>query len=420
MLHSPTIQASMESINFQRQSLLLKELSMIIEKAQTSDNPSNALRNSNMSKVIFDYTGIKVKTHIDRSPYINAYVMIPNIDRNHPVLVDFFREHFDGSDGFKMIKKNGGVLKGWVDREKSKIGGSFSEVEIKMGITQALLQSTFFSAEEIASVVLHELGHIFTYFEYLGTGITTNYVLQTISRELMGTREIRRKYEIIKEGSKVLDIEIDDPEALIRARNETVIQTVVLSKVMQKRHSELGSKTYDYNAWEMLSDQFATRHGAGRHLVTALDSLHRLGGDTGHLSTKDYLANEALKILMVMITGPFALLIIPMLLVFVDTNEDLYDGPKDRMERIRRDMVNAAKNRDLDKDYRSQLIEDIEVIENITKEMNNKRTFLQYFHSTVYAKGRHQYNQKLFQQELEMLTNNDVFVKAQKLKSLSI
>jgi hypothetical protein len=412
----------MESIDFQRQTLLLKDLTMLFEDVRDELNVAQALQKSNLEKMIKDYTGLKVKTVIQNVPYPNAYVMIPNIDRNNPVLADFFRAHFDGKDGLKLIKKNGGVLKGWVDREKSKIGGTFSDVEIKMGITSGLLTSDFFSSEEVASVVLHELGHLFTYLEYLGSSITDNYVMQTITRELMGTREVRRKYEVIKEGSDVLGIDIDDPEALIRSNNETVIQTVIIRKQMEKRYSQLGSTTHDITAWEMLSDQFATRHGGGRALVTALDRMHRMSGavETGHLSTRHYLAAELLKLLHFLVLGPFLLIALPLTLIILNTNEKLYDEPKERMERIRRDMINELKKEKLDKDYRDQLLQDIEVIEVITKEMNDKRSFLQFFHSTVYPKARHQYNQMRFQQDLEILTNNDVFVRSQKLKTLKI
>lgn len=422
MALSPNAKISMESIDFQRQSLLLKELTMLFEDVRGDRNITKALRESNLKKLVLNYTGINIKPVVKNYPFPNAYVMIPNLDRNNPVLADFFRGHFDSKDGFKLIKKNGGILRGTVDRGKSKVGGVFSDIEIEMGLTSGLLESDLFSSEEVASIVLHELGHLFTYFEYLGSSITTNYVLQTVTRELLGTREIRRKYEIVKEGSDVLGIDIDDPEALIRSNNETVIQTVILRKQMEKRYSELGSKTHDITAWEMLSDQFATRHGGGRALVTALDRMHRMGGleGLGHLSTVSYLAAEILKVLMFLSLGPLLIIALPLALTVVNTNEKLYDEPKERMERIRRDMINELKREGLDRDYRDQLLQDIEVIEAITKEMNDKRTFLQFFHSSVYPSRRNQYNQMRFQQDLEILTNNDVFVRSQKIKSLKL
>ena len=127
-----------------------------------------------------------------------------------------------------------------------------------------------------------------------------------------------------------------------------------------------------------------------------------------------------LKLLLFLALGPALIIALPLTLIFLNTNEKLYDEPKERMERIRRDMVNELKRDKIDKDYRDQVLTDIEVIETITKEMNDKRSFLQFFHSTVYPKARHQYNQMRFQQDLEILTNNDVFVRAQKLKTLKI
>lgn len=415
------LQVSVEAIDFQNEGLLFKELVVEIEKIRQSNNVTSALRKSELPDIIHRRTGITVKPQVSGTAQPNAYVIFPQVDRNNPVLIDFYREMTSNRDGLAAIKKGDGLMKGHIDRSKARVGGSFSELKIRLGLTAGLFNPHLnFSSEEIAAVILHELGHVFTYFEYLGSNITTNYVLQNVSRRLINTQETRRKYEIIKEGSEALGIKIEDPDALTRTNNETVIQTVVLREYASKRYSELDSDGYDMTAWEMLSDQFATRHGAGRHLVIALDKIHRTSGNRGRLTTGQYLRGELVKIAMVLLTGPLALIIIPLALIFVDTNNDIYDKPKARIERVKRDMVNALKDDTIDNDARDGLVADIEAIDLVLSEMEDRRTFLQLFWSTLRTSGRHNYAQTTFQQELEMLANNDVFVKASKLKSLSL
>lgn len=412
-----------EAIDVQRQSPLFDELSSHIETYLTDgkvDRKTFKAMSEKLSNSIKTHSGINVRIKMDNSHLPNAYVVIPQIDRNHPLLVNYFRQLTDNRDGLKMVRKGDGVFKGAIDRKKSRVSGGFGEVEITLGITRGLLNGKF-EPKEAAAIVLHELGHIFTYFEYLGSNITTNYVLQHVSRSLLETRETKRKYEIIQEGSDALGIKIEDPEALTRTQNESVIQTVLLREVANERYSDLESKTYDMTAWEMLSDQFATRHGAGRSLVTALDKMYHRFGASEHLSTSEFLMAEAFKVLMFIVSIPLTFLIVPFfLLVVIDPNEDLYDKPKSRIARIRRDMIAATKERDLDKDYITQLVQDIEVIDAIETEMEERRSLLELIWQTVRPKSRNNYQQLRFQQELEMLVNNDLFVKSAKLKTLTL
>lgn len=414
---------SFEAIDVQRSSPLFKELSIHVQEYLDTPQPDRktfALLGKRVSNSIKVHSGIKVKLDLSRDNIPNAYVLIPQIDRNHPLLVDYFREFSDNRDGLKLVRKGDGVFEGAIDRSKARVSGGFADFEVKMGITKGLLTERF-SAGEVAGIILHELGHIFTYFEYLGTNITTNYVLQHVSRSLLDTRETRRKYQIIKEGSDALGIEIEDPDALIRSQNETVIQTVLLREVVNKRYSEMNSRTYDMTAWEMLSDQFATRHGAGRSLVTALDKMYRTYGAVEYKDTSGYLMVEAFKLLLFIISIPLTFAIVPfLLLVVIDPNEDLYDKPKSRLLRIQRDMIDASKNRNVDVDYQKQLVQDIEVIDRVIEEMEERRTLLEMFWITLRPRTRHNYKQLRFQQELEMLVNNVLFVKSAKLKTLSL
>ena len=422
-MSNPSLVAAFEAIDHQFQSPLFKELSIHIDEFLKTDRKVSTFNKTcagKLEKSIQRTTGMNTKfTYHAVEAYV-AYVELPVIDRNHPLLVDGFRQIANPERMIKEIERTGSALRGGVDRQKSRVSGVFSEIPFKVGIASGFFNGRF-SAGEVASVIIHELGHIFTHFEYLGSNITTNFVLQHISRELTNTREVKRKYEILSESTSALGIELEDTEALVRTQNETVIQTVVLREVLKKRYSELGSDTADMTASEMLADQFTSRHGAGRELITAMDKWERAYRGTAHATTAEYLMAESFKMLLLLVATPLTLLIAPYLAFFVlDPTKDIYDKPKARMERVRRDMVDALKDTSRSADYQKQLVEDIEVVDKILAEIEDRNTFLQAFWIAVWPGTRDNYRQLKFQQDLEMLVNNDVFVKASKIKSLSL
>lgn len=416
---------SNETIDHQFNRLLLSDLTALFAEIKESyyEGHTSDIRKKlkAVNKVIFDRTGIVTKLTVIDTPKINLMVQVPEIDRNHPLLNDY-RRFIYKDDGLQKLKKDDTVLSGEVNRKTSRVSGVFSEVIVPTFVTSGLLKSDLFSGEEVAAMFLHETGHIFTYYEYVSTGLTTNYVLQHVSRELLGTRENKRKYQIIKEFSNTLDVDIDDPETLMASNSEVVIQTVVLRKLVELRQSEMRSPTADLTAWEMLSDQFVSRHGGGRSLVTALDKFNRYGDRKGHVTGWEYHYIESVKLIKVIVGSlvVFAPLTLFYLTAFTDTNESIYDTPKARLERIKRDMVSSLKDADLDRSLTKTITEDIEVVEAILKEMEDKRTYLQFFWSTLRKSGRNNYQQLKFQQDLEVLVNNDLFTKAAILKTIKL
>ena len=409
-----------EAIDHQHGGELFHSMTAFIEQARSLKSASveqyNRHIKQKLNRLIFKKTGINANVHMDKSFGHFAYVLIPDIDRNHPLFSDARRTFFESKYGLEWVKKNGGVIEGEVNLKKGYVKGDFQKVEFNITLSRLFLTPRFYTAEETAAIILHELGHCFTYFEYLGTHLTTNYVLQHVSRTLMNTTDKRKRYKVIEEGSEVLGVNIDDPEALLYEEDEKVIQAVLLTQVMKNQQHELGSSSYDLTAWEMLSDQFATRQGAGRALVTALDKLFRSSGYSLSSSTMGYCLNEVFKFLFFVATIPLTLGIIQFFMLFVvDANDDLYDKPKDRMLRVRRDMIQALKNQDLSREYRKQLDHDIKMMDEVIQNITQRDTLLELYWQTVHPRGRYHANQKAFQQQLERLVHNDLYLKANAL-----
>jgi hypothetical protein len=99
--------------------------------------------------------------------------------------------------------------------------------------------------------------------------------------------------------------------------------------------------------------------------------------------------------------------------------DNIYDLPTERLRRARSNLVQAMKDLSLESSDRRRILEDIEFIDNLTKDMIDRRTLLNLIWISLTPNRRKQHNQIKFQKELESLINNDLFVSAGKLTLMS-
>lgn len=405
-----------EAISYQNNSLLFKELTIQFLKLSEKGNISkDDFKKSDIPNIIFNRTGFKVKLVLDPSQSPNAFVYPPRVDKNNPIINYFLLQLnlVDSKDALKKINKSVQVLRGQIDTKNSKVSGVYSEIEHTMGMTMGLLLSNLFSPEEKASIVLHELGHLFSYYEFLEFNFTTNVTINAAIKEYYNEESLIRRHEIIKETCKILNIDIKDPDTLVEINKKEVLQTILLREAIRENKSSLGSEIYDYVSWEAASDQFATRHGAGRELITALDKISKGSLDPAYRSTLMHVILNGIALLLA------TMLVLPLIvLLFINPAIKDYDPTKARFERIKREMVAGLKDQNVDKDVKLKISQDIEVINAIINNLDDKRGLFELFHTTIIPSGRRQYNQLQFQKDLENFFNNEMFVAATRFENI--
>lgn len=411
-----------EAISYQGSSLLFKELTMAFTEL-TSDLPVTAdkIKKSPLEKVVKNRTGLNIRVKLDKSPHPNAYVYPPDIDKNNPIINDYWVKWgvVNSKDALKRLKKGQKVLEGTLDLKASTVSGVYSDEVATVCLTKGLLESPIFEPSEIAAIMLHELGHLFSYFEYLEFSLTTNVTLQAATQAYFDAEGTVRKHEIVSETQKALDIDLEDPDALIRVNNREVFQTILLREAIRQNKSTLGSGIYDYTAWEAASDQFATRHGAGRDLVTGLDKLNKMYGSPAHRSTMKHVIFNGVTLLLFL--AALGVGFIPVLLIlFINPAVKDYDPDRARLKRIRQEMIAGIKDPNLDSETKKQILVDVQAIDKIIELMKDRRSWLEFFHTSILPKGRKQYKQLEFQKDLEELVNNDLFLAAAKFETLKI
>lgn len=409
-MHLSKYTASTEAVAYQRDNSLHSKLSETLKDTKNFSEKA-------VEKAIFDGCGLTVILDIDPSECVNAYVKPPVVDRNHP----FFKVLFQNStydvlsshdDLIAELKKDtNAVFESELDLKNARVSGFFSTLRIEMAITKGLLFNTYFTAGEKAAIILHEIGHVMSMFEFVGWYTSTNAIIYGASKVFFEVPDAKIKFRLsnaIQETNQMTDAEMD---ALKKSTPE-VFRNVLLRRKLERFYSSMGSETHDITGWESASDQFATRMGAGRDLFTGLSKMYE--GSSSTYSLPRWLLYTFGCMLawgfLLMVSWPMALLI-----VFTNPAKKMYDDPEERLRRVRNETMGFLKSANLSVDLRKQYQTDIELMDSALKQFTDRRGIIELFHTTINPWGRSQHKQTMFQRDLEQLMANPLYLSANKM-----
>lgn len=424
MKHNITMQT--EAIAHQGKSLLFIELASLIGEARKTpkaEAKSNLLTKLGMAEVITRHTGLKTTVNLEMAGFVNAWITPPYLDANHPVVDDLRRndgwiESHVAEESNKFFGQKGQAI-GSVDLEKSRLGGAFTKLECPITVTKGLLFHDKFSNEAIAAVILHEIGHAFTAFEFLGRIMTFNGALQAASEQFLRANTRTDKLLVIQDTDKAFGVKTEDPELMAATKDKDVFQLAYARTYLLDRKSSLDSHIYDITLWESLADQFAMRHGAGKEAIFAIYEISKSVFSASYQSYLTHIIFTVIKIaLFCLVLFGGALVLLP--LIFINPAKKIYDDPKARMQRMRNDLVAGLKDDRMDKEYRKGVVDDLKQIDELLKTVNDKRGVIEMFYTAVLPSGRRQYSQRAFQMEMERLTSNNLLVAAARLDTANI
>lgn len=372
--------------------------------------------------------GIIITHHTNLNVTINLglqdpSVEIPMVNKNNVLINSFIRNYLNSSDGLKMIGAADSVVRGSVNMKTGKVTGVFSEVASTIHMPVYMVISPKFVAEEMAAITLHEVGHLFTYYEFMARSVTTNQVLAGMAKALDGSGTVEEREMVLLGVKKALHLTDFDHKILAKSTDVKVAEIVVITNVSQNSVSELGSNVYDFSTWEYLADQYATRNGSGRYLVTALDKLYKGSWNISFRSLPSFLAMEAFKATLLigafLVPGPMTggLLNLGIMLVGMDGSGDgTYDRPGARFKRVRNQIIENLKDRKLSRDDHDRLQADLVAIDNVMTHVEDRRQLLGLIWDFVSPSSRRAWNTTRLQKELEDIAANDLFAKAAELR----
>lgn len=311
---------------------------------------------------------------------------------------------------------------GIVDIRKNLVGGVYSRIRNTLDINPATLfgyqtpvMKYVLTPSQLAAVLLHEIGHLFTSYEYLTRVNTTNQALAALANA-NDHPEANIKAAVIDLVVRSEGLDEMQKAALEAAKSADDVGMILYAANVEKCISELGDSVYDVTSIEYLADQYATRCGAGSELVHGL-AIMRNAYPTplyGRISAGLMSAVASLAKAAGYNTG-FLLSV----MISADA-EDTYDNEADRFIRIREQYVQRLKDRSLSADEKKDLLSDIDAIDELMKSVANKDM-------SLFTKVKHLFNPrlkisnkfKILQQDLERIGHNNLFVHSTKLDTLS-
>jgi len=407
------VNLSVESFKFQKNSLLSEIADMFRSFYGHSDTDiQDGLLSSQMADLVFRNTGIRLKFIL--STYGPA-IQPPYMDRNNPLINNEYKGFYSSRDTLDMLSRSKGVLAGEVDMRTGKVSGVFSEFESTCYLpVKEIIGKGMLSPEELASTLLHEIGHVWSLFYCIANTARTNLAIAAIDRDYRNERDITKRRAILKKAIDVADIKDVDADALAESEDVLVVETVLITNKVRQQRALLGEAAgvYDEVNYEYMSDAYARAQGAGPYLSGALEKLFP-GWHISKRSFGTYFFVELVKWSSLFLApGVF------FLLMAIDSYPNNYDEPGYRLKRIRDQLVNDSKNRKLPPKMLEQLMADIAVVEANIKEFSDHRQWYDILVTNLFPSMRRAKTQREFQRSLETLLNNELFVRSNELKLL--
>jgi hypothetical protein len=372
-----------------------------------------------VARLLKQRTNITITLNLNKDRGPNAWVYPPQLNRNHSLYQDGMKHYITNIDGLKHLNKAADkMLQGTLDHNKVWVTGIFSEISCPVDVTLGLLNMA--TAEEVAAIFLHEIGHVWSYFELLTLAAKTNLALRTVRQEFLNA-DAETKIVIVRESASALGFTAEEIEAIQKSKSVDRVEVAVINSQVRASYSELGFSLYDQRGWEFASDQFSTRMGGGAHVVTGLDKMHRKYGDPVYRSLFTHVVGNVIETFSFILLSVGTAGLFPLLMLVIGDpfcQGEIYDRPKERFTRVKHELIAYLRNSSTDKTRVAEVLNDLATIDKALSKMQDRYGVGYYFWALISPAGRRNRNNVAVQQALEVLANNELYVAAAQLRTM--
>lgn len=427
------LQVATESIAFQSKVFFTELTSIVTDMradglVESRENYKNLMEC--LSRCIFKNTGIMSDPYVfDAGSYENAFVMVPTLSPSN-VLNSGRLELFNWAlnNGLKSKTQN---YEGMVDTKNARVSGDLSKINHRMGFSLAYIRkNNELSDSEVAAIILHEVGHAFTYLQYLTDQMMALHTVTTAWQEITsgahGTTEI-----VLKRAAKELGISDTGWIKETAGKNADISVTLLCSAAVRVDASTDNKRFYTMDTAEELADIFAVRHGAAREVIK-IRSYY--GNPQPRYNIRSNLLFSTVMLALttaavgaaVPLIGMFTFVIaISAGMHFLKENKSAAQAPSwttvaQKLSKVRNQVVEQIKLCDLDPKEFKETLATIELADRLIKdegvfEKPVAEAFYDYFRSgKKSAEALREYTDRL-----ETLISNDLFVAAARLGNLA-
>ena len=429
----------LEMIDFQLSDKFGQDMELHVTDIIASINngvpPHQVLQLNAVKKIeecIYARLGAKVKI---KNTNRVAHISLPHIGLHHVLSeVDINKEEY--SKTLKNIYTALDGVKGGVDITNAKLSGFFSKYEHSLYLNfNGMVKVFALSAAEITAIILHELGHVFTHWEYSDRCAKTNQILGNLAKEMAKEKSKRSPVYVFKE---LLEINPATKKELVDSlvAGDRVIQGPTLFKfAVETVFHQLEDGKYDETSSEALADNFAARFGYARPLVSASKKMRDMFPDMEEhqLKTIVIAAATVLSVLLCILTVFMGAVFLPFLFGFVGMvlswllarqsgegqKDYTYDDVKYRYKRLRDQLVQQIKNKAFDVKDSIHLADDIEYLDELVRTTGQYRSVLDFIMNYIRPSNFRAKKSIERQQLLEDLATNELFIQSLKLQNLA-
>jgi len=419
--------ASTEAIDHQFNGVLKAALVSKVSQLKSLKEPANGELLDEMAATIKQHTGISLTVRLFKG--MGAVVELPALTASNPIVNQWRKGPWMSKKGVDLINAADKPLDGTIDLRKGKVDGVFTEVKQTLGIGDQLLRhpTVTFSSEEIVAIILHEVGHVFTYFEMMTRQASANYIIRGTVEQLSEAKDRKDKIRILKDTQDRTGVDLGDIDELADIADRRAVAVTLYKKQDDYTRSELGFSAYDTVGAESLADQFAARHGLALELVTGLDRIARVTGNPAYMSTMTMVGIKLVlwgSLVGASLLSPIGVGVLTgfgILKVFFTLFEvEEYDELPQRFKRIRHQLIDGLKQPGISDSQRTSTVADIKQIDAIVSNLSEHTSMMAFVFNHLIPSRRRADRSKSFQQDIETMLANDLYLKATELEQFKL
>lgn len=376
-----------------------------------------------LSEIINRKLNLKIDFRLQKNALPNAWVNLPDIDRNSPVINGWRKYFLESTQGRMVTKWNEAERYAWINLETGVAGGFFTKLIADVTMTSACY--SLMTPGERASLLCHEIGHYVIYLATLSTSMNTCFLLQDFVTRAMGNTEKESRVKLMTEYEKKFNVRFSNKEVIEESVSGDVIGVIVCNDLIEAQRNEFGSTLYDLRSFESLADNFVVRLDGGADLTSALAKIMPYSDPNSFRSTFLFYIMEIAKLIgyimlatVSLVSVSIPLMITSIILLSQSPFEREYDKPAERIARIRRELIAQTKSAKISPERRVKLKEDIDFIDHIAADIQDRESFFEKFWLVISPYTREQKKLTTQLQALEEIVNNNLFVSSNNLKTL--
>lgn len=388
-----------------------------------------------IQRVVKKSMNLTIKFKWEDESYVNAYACPIVLSEQNTLLATWGgRVLLPLTQRNKMMNARGTMVKiakgeypatGELDYKRARVSGIFEKIPVEVGMSKPFLK---YSAEAMAGAILHELGHVWTFFEFLGLYTFRNAIISNTVNEYLNCKDEKEKFQFIIATKNIWGLEMD--EKIAQLDDETATK-VIAGGMINNFKDGVGYVQYDQNTAEVIADQFAVRMGSSPDIFETLGDLSinaiRAANRNDNFEIMKTVFGAVVSVVSSVIVAPLALpmviiatgisFLLPVMAAKV-ANGSTYDNGYERYIRAMYEEIGRLKKRDIPPEIMKMVLDNLlryrKVIEKAPKIDNLTQKIARWFSSDF----REQEKKMKYQQLTEELLANELYIHSATLKTL--